>query len=113
MERITFLAAEEEKYAYGEAAHEARMTLSEWMRQVLNSSTGGEIVMVRAEKKSSLPTMDDLIKSGAVKSGKDFAQVPSSKPLTFQETFQQATTQYKKKPEIGPDGYPIMNTEDI
>jgi hypothetical protein len=70
MTRITFVSTEEEKYAYSESAYEGRMTLSEWIRCMLNEAANGHSVP-RSVAKNPVSTIEELKLNCSVVSGND------------------------------------------
>jgi hypothetical protein len=88
--------SEEEKYAYGEAAHEARMSLSEWVRTILNDGAGGHHVAApisksvpsHKEEKSFFPvetSLESLKAAGILKMGNMIAPPERTVPKWAEE----------------------------
>jgi hypothetical protein len=84
--KLNFVASEEERYAYNEAAHEARMSMSEWIRQVLNDAAGGHHVATPISRSvpdyklkesthviKDVSSIESLKGAGLLISGKDVA----------------------------------------
>ena len=102
MAKLLLRMSEEEKHQYSESAHEARMTMSEWMRSVLNE----------AAALGNIPSKAKPLERDAPKTLSDIREMPGiTTGDKIQSPFLPSAPVYPKRPEMGPDGYPIIEEE--
>ena len=107
MKGIAFKANDEEHFAWSEAAHEARMSMAEWMRSVLNeaASLGNVPTRARPVEREAPKTLSDIRNIPGLTTG-DLIK-PADNP------FLAPPIVYAKRKEHAADGSDFIDVDDM